>query len=218
MKSSSAMLALSALAFCLATPVCAQMAAPNYVQGNQVKAATGIFVIDTSGNPVGTAANPLGIYDANTATLAGAITAPLNAQTTHGVNIGGVEGVTTAGTPGSFPITVQGNAGGVPIPMSGSVVSTPIYTTPVAYASGTVFNAMAYGNVIFTCIAAPSAGTIAISPDNANDFITQTALLNNAQGISTTASITAAGVYTVSGHQYVKATLTGGTCFIAGGQ
>ena len=218
MKASSAMLALSALAFCLSTPVCAQMAAPNYIEGNQVKAATGIFVIDTSGNPLGTPVNPLGIYDANTATLAGAITAPLNAQTTHGVNIGAVEGVTPAGTPGSYPVTVQGNASGVPIPMSGSVVSTPIYSTPVAYASGTVFNALAYSNVIFTCVAAPSARAIAISPDNGNDFLTQTALLNNASGINTTASVNAAGVYTVSGHQYVKATLTGGTCFIAGGQ
>jgi hypothetical protein len=218
MKSTSAMLVLSALACCLATPVSAQMAAPNYLQGNQVKAATGTFVIDASGNPLGTSVNPLGIYDANTATLAGAITAPLNAQTTHGVNIGGIEGVTTAGTPDSYPVTVQGNAAGVPIPVSGSVVSTPLYATPVAYASGTVFNAMAYSNVIFTCVSAPSAGTIAISPDNANDFLTQTALLNNASGISTTASLTTAGVYTVSGHQYVKATLTGGTCFIAGGQ
>ena len=218
MKSSSAMLALSALAFCLAMPARAQMVAPNYIQGNQIKPAAGIFVIDTSGNPLGTPGNPLGIYDANTAALAGAITAPLNAQTTHGVDVGGIEGITAAGTAGSYPVTVQGNAGGVAIPVSGSVVATPIYSTPAAYASGTVFNALAYGSVIITCTAAPTAGTISISPDNANDFITQTALMNNAQGINTTATINAAGVYTVSGHQYVRATLTGGTCFIAGGQ
>jgi hypothetical protein len=269
------------MALASAAPAIAQTVTPTYLKGNQITGADATVILDKTGVPFGTATNPVTIFDPNTSTLANSVNAPIPAQTTHGVNIGGVEGITAAGTPGGYPITIQGNAAGVPVPVtisgassftctgscgggpvtqsgswnvgltgtlpafaatptvnigtvptvgvtgtfwqatqpvSGSVTATPLFSTPVAYTSGSVFNALAYGTVILTCVVAPSAGTIAISPDNNNDFIGQTAALNTASGITTTVNVTATGVYTIAGHQYVKATLTGGTCFIAGGQ
>ena len=148
---------LVALALACA-PLCAlaQAVAPPFLEGNQVKTAAGVFIVDKTGVPFATPGNPLNI--------------------------------------------------------------TALYSTPVAYSSGTIFNALAYGTVILTCTTAPSSGAITVSPDNNSDFITQTAVLNNAGGITTTATINAAGVYSISGHQYVQATFTGGTCFIAGAQ
>lgn len=98
--------------------------APTYQKGNQITAADGIFVIDKSGNPFGTNINPLNTFDANTATIAGAITAPLNAQTTHGVLVGAVEGATAAGTSSAYPLTIQGNASGVAVPVSGTITAS----------------------------------------------------------------------------------------------
>ena len=100
----------------------------------------------------------------------------------------------------------------------GAITATPLYSTPTAYTSGTTFNALAFGAVTLTCTTAPSAGTISTSPDNNNDFIIQTVVMNNSSGITVTASITAVATYTLPGHQYVQASLTGGTCFISGGQ
>ena len=121
MKPTQLVSALATLAFGVPVAVSAQSAAPTYIQGNQIKAADGIFVLDKSGSPFGTSINPLNTRDASTATIAAAITAPLNAQTTHGVNIGGIEGVTVAGSAGSYPVTIQGNAGGVAVPVSGAL-------------------------------------------------------------------------------------------------
>jgi hypothetical protein len=57
----------------------------------------------------------------NLASIVAAIPAPINAQTTHGVNIGGVEGVTVASTPGTYPITVQPQSTGFAVTASGAV-------------------------------------------------------------------------------------------------
>ena len=146
--------------------------------------------------------------------------APAHAQVSNAVV------VSTCGTPpaiytaGANRQITQDTTGTLCTPGASGVPSTvtPLYSVPVAYTSGTVFNGLAYGSVIFTCTVAPSAGTISVSPDNNSDFILQTAVLNNASGINTVANINATGVYTISGHQYVQAILTGGTCFISGGQ
>jgi hypothetical protein len=149
---------------------------------------------------------------ASAAALALTITLPATAQTAAPTYLKGNQ-VTAANA------TVILDAAGNPL---GSVTHPfpvlPLFTVPVAYNSATVFNALPYASVILTCTVAPSAGTINVSPDNAGDFIGQTAVLNTASGITTTATINSAGVYTISGHQYVQATFTGGTCFIAGGQ
>jgi hypothetical protein len=100
--------------------------------------------------------------------------------------------------------------------VTGSIGSA--YVAPVAYTSGTPVDLRAYGTITLTCTVAPSAGTIQISPDNNSDYIAVTAVLNNSSGVATTASITSTGVYSVTGHMWVSATLTGGTCFIAAGQ
>jgi hypothetical protein len=121
MKSINLMPALTALTLCIAAPALAQTAAPTYIEGNQIKPADGIFVIDKSGNPFGTSVNPFNTYDSHTATIAAAINAPLNAQTTHGVNVGGVEGTTTTGAPSSYPITVQPQSTGFAVTASGAV-------------------------------------------------------------------------------------------------
>lgn len=175
MKSTQLVSVLAALACALPGAVRAQTAAPTYIQGNQIKTADGIFVVDKSGNPLGTNVNPLNIYDLNTATIAGAITAPLNAQITHGVDVGGIEGVTTAGSAGTYPVTVQGNASGVPMPIAGattvatnsngavSLVQGASTVAISATASGTVqLVALASGKSIYVThihvIAAASAG------------------------------------------------------------
>ena len=132
-----------------------------------------------------------------------------------------IQGSQVKTAPGVFIVDKTGvpfGTPGNPFNIAGSATTTPSYTTPVAYTSGTTFDARAYGTVILTCTAAPSSGAISVSPDNNGDFIAQTAVLNNASGIITTASINAAGVYSISGHQYVQATFVGGTCFIAGAQ
>jgi len=156
MKSTHLISALSALPICLAAPALAQTAAPTYIEGNQVKTADGIFVIDKSGNPLGTNVNPLNIYDTNTATIAGAITAPLNAQTTHGVNVGGVEGTTAAGTPGAYPVTVQPQAGGFAVIASGAV-------TTAANSSGAVNIVQGASTVPITATAAGTVQLVALA-------------------------------------------------------
>jgi hypothetical protein len=139
MKSTQLASVLTALACALPGALYAQTASPTYLGGNQVKTASGVFVVDKSGNPLGTSVNPLATHDANTATIAGSITAPLNAQTTHGVNIGGVEGVTAAGTSGTYPVTVQGSSAGVPIPVTQGASSAVIDESATAFAgSGSV--------------------------------------------------------------------------------
>ena len=120
MKSNQLGSVLAALACALPGAASAQTAAPTYIEGNQIRTADGIFVIDKSGIPFGSSTNPINTHDINTAAIASAITAPLNAQITHGVNVGGIEGLTTAGASGAYPVTVQGNASGVPVPISGA--------------------------------------------------------------------------------------------------
>ena len=116
---------------------------------------------------------------------------------------------------------VQVDATGNAIGTAGNPVAVsalPQYTNPASY-TGAVLDMRAYGSVTFSCTVAPTAGTIKGSPDNASDFVTQTAVVNSATGITTTTTTTLAGTYTVPGHQYVQVTgLTGGTCFYAGGQ
>lgn len=67
--------------------------------------------------------------------VAASVYAPINAQTTHGVNIGGIEGITAAGSAGSYPVTVQGNASGVPVPVT---VGNAVTVYPATNSSGTV--------------------------------------------------------------------------------
>ncbi|GEM_PF-1773718 len=93
----------------------------------------------------------------------------------------------------------------------------PAYLAPQAW-NGAAIDMRAYGTVTITCTVAPSAGTVSVSPDNASNYIGQTLVVNNAAGITTTPSITMAGVYTLSGRAWVQGAFTGGTCFISGGQ
>ena len=51
--------------------------------------------------------------------------APLHAQSGHGVLIGAVEGTGTAGTPATNVVTVQGVSGGTPQPIGGTYNATP---------------------------------------------------------------------------------------------
>jgi len=51
------------------------------------------------------------VYDASTAALAAAISAPIPAQSGH-VVIGAVQGETAANSPGTYPVTVQPQSGG----------------------------------------------------------------------------------------------------------
>ena len=150
MKSTQLVSVLAAFAIALPGVVRAQTAAPTYIQGNQVKIADGIFVVDKSGNPLGTTVNPISISDLNTAAIAGAITAPLNAQITHGVNVGGIEGITTAGMAGAYPVTVQGNASGVPLPIAGA-------TTIATNSNGAVSLVQGASSV---AISASTSGTV----------------------------------------------------------
>ena len=110
----------AALALAIASPAIAQTAAPTYLKGSQVTAADATVILDKTGVPLGTTTNPVAIYDPNTSTLVNSIYAPIPAQTTHGVNVGGIEGLTVAGTSGGYPVTVQGNTSGVPVPVSGT--------------------------------------------------------------------------------------------------
>jgi hypothetical protein len=87
-----------------------------------------------SGSLPGFASTPT-VYDPNTASLVSAMSAPINAQTTHAVNIGGIEGITAAGSSGSYPVTVQGNAAGVPVP---TTVGNVVTVTPATNSTGTV--------------------------------------------------------------------------------
>lgn len=77
--------------------------------------------------------------DVNSATISSTLTtiaaSPGNAQTTHGVNIGGIEGITAAGSAGSYPVTVQGNASGVPVPV---IVGNAVTVYPAMNSTGTV--------------------------------------------------------------------------------
>ncbi|KUR79448.1 hypothetical protein [Novosphingobium sp. FSW06-99] len=113
-------LALYALSWIPLTAVAQTAQAPTYQKGNQVTTADGIFVVDKNGNPFGTSGNPLNTFDSNTATVAAAINAPLNAQVTHAVLVGAVEGATAVGTSSAYPLTIQGNASGVAVPISGA--------------------------------------------------------------------------------------------------
>ena len=89
---------------------------------------------------------------------------------------------------------------------------------PQAVVSGQIIDFRDYGVVTLNCTTAPSAGSLAASPDNASDFVVQTLIMNNSGSISTTSVISSAAVYTMPGHQWIQVTLTGGTCFIGGGQ
>ena len=168
-------LALCALSWIPVTATAQTAQAPTYQKGNQVTTADGIFVIDKSGNPFGTSGNPLNIFDSNTATVAAAITAPLNAQITHGVLVGAVEGATAAGTSSAYPLTIQGSASGVAVPISGtptvaastngavSLVQGAASVAISATTSGTVqLVALSSGKAIYVThvhvIAAASAG------------------------------------------------------------
>ena len=85
--------------------------------------------------------------------------------------------------------------------------------------SGTPFNALNFGSVYIWCTSAPSAGTIQGSPDNANDYNPISAVYTTGSGFSTTSTVTAAQLYVVVGQQWVEVSgLTGGACWIGGGQ
>ena len=135
------------------------------ISGTPTVTISGTPSVGLSGTLPGFASTPT-IYDPNTASLVSAMTAPINAQSTHGVNIGGIEGITAAGTAGSYPVTIQGNAAGVPVPVtpatnsagvtsqvqsdsSASInVSTAATTQVVAASSGKVIYVTAWDVVV----------------------------------------------------------------------
>ena len=57
--------------------------------------------------------------------MSGNASAPLHAQSGHGVLIGAVEGTGTAGTPSTYVMSVQGVSGGTPQPIGGTYNATP---------------------------------------------------------------------------------------------
>ena len=75
MKFNRLLAALIALALSIPATSIAQTAAPTYLQGNQIKTADGIFVLDKNGNPLGTTANPLNINGPITITGTPSVTA-----------------------------------------------------------------------------------------------------------------------------------------------
>lgn len=109
-----------------------------------------------------------------------------------------------------------------PIYRSGSASLTatgtfPVASAPVAY-TGAPIDMRSYATVTIACSTAPTAGTIQGSADGTNYF-TQSAVLNNSAGFTTTTQLTAVGVFNISGHQYVQVSgMTGGACLISGGQ
>ncbi|WP_420382026.1 hypothetical protein [Novosphingobium sp.] len=109
------------------------------------------------------------------------------------------------------------SVGAAPVSASNGLPVAPAYLVPQPW-SGSAIDMRAYGTITITCTVAPSAGSVAISPDNGPDYIGQTLVLNNVAGITTTPNVTAVGVYVLSGRAWVKAAFTGGTCFISGGQ
>jgi hypothetical protein len=120
---------------------------------------------------------------------------------------------------GSWAERVDANlsTGAGPVSVANPVPVAAGYMPPQPW-NGAAIDMRAYGAVTIICTAAPTAGTVSISPDNAADYIGQTLVLNNAMGISTTPNVTATAVYALSGRAWIQGTFTGGTCFISGGQ
>ncbi|KUR80742.1 hypothetical protein [Novosphingobium sp. FSW06-99] len=152
----------------------------------------------TSANSALTSANAtLSSQLAAVQTVAGSVTAPINAQTTHQVLIGAVEGATAAGTASPYPLTIQGSASGVAVPIgpttvaantSGSVniVQGSASVAISATTSGTVqLVALASGKSIYVThihvIAGSSAGFALIYGTGTNCG-TGTAYLDGASG------------------------------------
>jgi hypothetical protein len=109
MKSTPLMATLCALAFCMAAPAIGQTVAPSYLKGGEVTTANGIFVIDKSGNPLGTPTNPLDVA------LIGGV--PISG-TVNVVCISGCSGGGGSGTGGAVTIT-----GPVPLPTGAALES-----------------------------------------------------------------------------------------------
>jgi len=115
-------------------------------------------------------------------------------------------------------VTISGN----PVLGAGTNIigqATPTYVNPSSW-DGSARDMRAYGSVLITCTVAPSVPySINVSPDNASDFIPQTAFLNNNTGVNQVQTVSGVGTYSISGRQFIKLTGgTGGTIFIAGGQ
>jgi len=119
-------------------PLFGQTVTPTYVKNNQTASADATVILDKNGVPLGTTTNPVNVLDPNTVILASSIYAPIPAETTHGVNIGGVEGITVAGTSGAYPVTIQGNSSGVAVPVSGTFwqATQPISASALPLPSG----------------------------------------------------------------------------------
>lgn len=146
----------AALLLVAAQSAYAQSAAPSYLNGNELRSATGVFVIDQSGNRQGSTANPLQVDGPNLLALAAAINSPIPAQATHGVLIGAVEGATVAGSPSGYPVTVQGNASGTAVNITGPV-------TPAVNSSGAISQVQSDSSVAINVSTATTTQLVALA-------------------------------------------------------
>lgn len=222
------------------TPAFAQVAAPTIKQGNSITTAQGVFGVDSGGGDLsdptnhalriecisagctinqgtGNSASPWYVQGLSGYPLYTIITSPSGNQAT--VSSAGHFQVDAAITNSTLAVT-QSGTWGVSATQSGSWTFTNSagFSGWNSYTSGVSSDMRSYANIYFLCTTGPSAGTISISPDNNSDFVAQTVVLNTSSGgITTTSTISAQGLYSLGGHVWFQATLTGGTCWIAGG-
>lgn len=86
---------IAALALVVASPAFAQTAAPVFTKGNQTASAGATIILDTAGNPVGTATNPISTTGSVSVTSLPSLPAFASTPT---VNIGSVPTIAVTGT------------------------------------------------------------------------------------------------------------------------